>query len=457
MSRASRVFDPSSAEPVATGAPATASVAIGGFSSRAPTSFEPGLALKRNFAWAFVGNAVYSASQFAIVVAIARLGSPELLGKYSLALALTAPAFMLTNLNLSAVLAADARSRYAFSDYLGLRLVASLIAVATANACAAAAGYPVSTVCVVVPISLAKFIEAVEDIAYGLMQKNERMDLATRSMIANSVLSLAGIAVALILTGSLVTAMLSLAAVRVAVLSCYDLRVARGWAAVRPRFRRATLRALVWTAGPLGAVAGLNSLGQQLPRIFIERFYGDRELGLFSAVAALGLIHRNFTTALSRSALPRLARLWTQGSAHGFRMLLLSLVGAGAFVGAGGVAVAALLGEPLLRAMYGPEYASQKSVLALIMLAAGIAAAATFLGTAATAAQRFGSQAFVHLVKLAVIAGFARVAVPRLGALGAAWALVAGAAFSSGAYFFIALRTAPGLPPPHPRHIEHEP
>ena len=51
-----------------------------------------------------------------------KFGDVEMVGKYSLALAITAPLFMLTNFQLRAVQATDAQSEYHFGKYLGLRI-----------------------------------------------------------------------------------------------------------------------------------------------------------------------------------------------------------------------------------------------------------------------------------------------------------------------------------------------
>ena len=39
--------------------------------------------LRRNFSWALVGNLTYSASQFLALVMLAKLGSAEIVGRYS--------------------------------------------------------------------------------------------------------------------------------------------------------------------------------------------------------------------------------------------------------------------------------------------------------------------------------------------------------------------------------------
>ena len=84
--------------------------------------------LRANFSWTFVGNVIYAACQWAMLVVLAKLGSPEIVGQFALGLAITAPVIMLTNLQLRAVQATDAKRAYSFGDYLGLRLAVTPLA-----------------------------------------------------------------------------------------------------------------------------------------------------------------------------------------------------------------------------------------------------------------------------------------------------------------------------------------
>src|SRR5262245_54066435 len=91
---------------------------------RSPAAGEvvlPSLSLRHNFSWTLLGNGLYAACQWAIVVVLAKLGTPEMVGKFTFALSLTAPVILLANLNLRRLQATDARHEYEFGEYLGLQ------------------------------------------------------------------------------------------------------------------------------------------------------------------------------------------------------------------------------------------------------------------------------------------------------------------------------------------------
>src|SRR5271157_5932336 len=80
--------------------------------------FLKGLTLRGNFTWTFAGNVVYSRSQWGMLMVLAKLGSPEMVGQFALGLAVTTPIIMFANLQLRGVQATDARREYRFGHYL---------------------------------------------------------------------------------------------------------------------------------------------------------------------------------------------------------------------------------------------------------------------------------------------------------------------------------------------------
>jgi O-antigen/teichoic acid export membrane protein len=397
------------------------------------------LSLRANFAWTLVGNVVYAGCQWAMLVVLAKLGTPQLVGQFALALAITAPVLMFTNLQLRQVQATDARAQYPFGDYLALRLLTTGLALFAIAGLVGLAGYAPATAGVIVIVGLAKAFEAVSDIFYGLFQQREQMDRIAISMILKGGLSLAALGMLLYLTGSLWWGVVGLAGIWAAVLVFYDIpsgahllrQAGMRAAAGRPRWDPATLARLTWLALPLGVVMLLVSLNTNIPRYFIEHYRGDHELGIFAAMAYLVVAETTVLTALGQSATPRLAQYYADGNHRAFYRLVGRLLVICLGLGAGGVLVAAFGGRPLLAAVYTPEYATYSDVFVWIMLAAALLNVASVFGYAATARQRFRYQplAWVAIVLASLITGYALIHTNGL------W----GASLSMGAASLVAL------------------
>src|SRR4051794_13845152 len=148
------------------------------------------LSLRANFSWTFTGNVVYAACQWGILVVLAKLGSPEMVGQFALGLAVTAPVMQFTNLQLRAIQSTDAKSEFSLRDYLGLRLITTIVALLVIIGIAVVANYRQETLLVILFVGLAKGFESISEIFYGQLQQCERMDRIAISMIIKGILSL---------------------------------------------------------------------------------------------------------------------------------------------------------------------------------------------------------------------------------------------------------------------------
>lgn len=409
-----------------------------------------GLPLSANFVWTAVGNVIYAACLWGLLSVLAKLGSAEMVGQYALAVAVTSPVVMLTNLQLRDIQATDAGREYSFGDYLGLRLLAAALAVVVIAALALAMGHQGDTLWVILAVGLAKAVESVGDAFYGLLQQRERMDRVARSLMLKGPLALALLATIVRLTGRVAWGSLAMAIAWAVVLLWYDRASARlvlqnarrpansmldtvdEFAAMRPRWEMRKLARLAWLALPLGFASMLISLNANIPRYAVEHYLGRRDLGIFAAMAYLKTVGDLLVAALGRSASPRLARHYAGGERAAFGKLLLKLVSAGAALGAAAVLVAVVAGRPILTLIYQAEFAGHADVLAWLMGAAGIGYVASFLGYAMTAARYLA----VQFPLLVLTAGAAALAclwlVPPLGLQGAAMALVISAVVRAG-------------------------
>src|ERR1700722_7457738 len=77
---------------------------LSGQATPKPSKEAHGASLRWNFSWTFVGNIIYSACQWAILVVLAKIGNAEMVGQYGLAMAVATPILALSTLQLRAVL-----------------------------------------------------------------------------------------------------------------------------------------------------------------------------------------------------------------------------------------------------------------------------------------------------------------------------------------------------------------
>lgn len=392
----------------------------------------PGLSLRSNFAWILAGNVVYAVCQWGTIVALAKLGSSFMIGQFSLGLAIATPVLMFTNLHLRAVQATDARRLYSFGDYVRLRIAMTAAGLAAIAGIACFGNYQRQTALVILMVALAKGIETLSDIHYGLFQLNDRLDQSGRSMMIRGVLSVAAFSVVLYLTRSVLWSCAALGLVWLAALLSFDVERGRRLIAATQRSAPPAERRSMWglmrVALPLGIATTMAALNLNMPRYFIHTRLGEHELGIYSAMAYTTVAMILVSDSLGHCAIPRLSRLYSRGRLTEYRALLGKLLAAGATLGVAGLAGARLLGVRMLGIIYGKEYAAHARVFLMLILATAIYCVACMFTSAITAARCFRIQAPLYVLVVGSNALACAFWVPAAGLAGGAAAMVVAAA-----------------------------
>lgn len=399
-----------------------------------------GLSLQRNFSWMLVGNVFYAICHWAMLVVIAKTGNPEMVGRFVLGLAISAPVIMFSNLNLRLVLATDPREKYSFFSYLALRLITAPAAALVVAGIALFAGYPGETALVVIFVGIAKAFEATSEIYYGLFQMHERLDRVSKSLILKGILSLLLLGAGVYFTKNILWGAVGLAVATALTLTTYDLGSARFVmrlkmggnehavrTALTPRWNGPLLWKLALLTLPLGVMVLLQSLNANIPRFFIQSHLGEHALGIFGALAYVIVAGTVVVRAFGQSVSPIMARLYAEGKIGRFSRFVGLLVLFGAVIGLGGVGVSAIAGRWILRIIYTPEYSNYGALFTNIMFAALFLYIALFLDYGATIVRNFRAQMALSIIYSSVTLILCLWLIPRAGLHGASSALLGGA------------------------------
>lgn len=392
--------------------------------------FTQARSLRSNVRWSLLGYFVYGVCQWLMLVVVARLGLPEMVGQFALAMTVTTPFILLLGLDLRTIQATDQTNRHSMGDLLTLRLLLLAIALLAILGVSFWGGYPRETIQLILVMGLAKCIESISDLCHGTMQQHERLEQMAKARILRGVVSVAALAAGLAVFHSLMLATLCLAAVWIGILVCYDWpmasRLLQQDVHPAPLFRSSPqLWALLVHAIPTGLLACQASLEQNLLRLCVYGYLGERELGIFSAVASLVIAPTMIINAAHSAVLPRMAKLVATRQWSQTWQLIANSCLYGAALGVMGVLAAWACGGWALRLAFGPEYASQSPLLLVLMCAAMLRFVTRPFAMGIRAARQFWLLAVLQGCSLAAAVPILIQLVEHYGSFGAAYATVA--------------------------------
>jgi O-antigen/teichoic acid export membrane protein len=383
--------------------------------------------LRSNFAWTFVSNFFYAGCQWGMLSAIAKLGTPSIVGEFTLGLAIGAPVFMFTNLQLRAVQATDVQAECRFADYFTLRLLTTLLGLLAIAALLpfAAASSAVSLAILLVAVS--KSVECLSDVIAGLLQREERLKLVSISLIIRGCGSVLVFVLTFAYFRNLTLSIAAMSGIWLAVVLFYDVPNAKALLGHEDGFFRfdvRELRRLILLGLPMGWVATLISLNFNVPRYFLQHYMGLADQGIFASLSYLVVVINLVVVALSQSVTTRLARMFADRQRRQFVAILFKLSMLGATVVLVGVPLSFLVGRQLLILLYRPEYGEHVGLLALLVATTGVSTVGSFLFCGITAARAFRIQVPVYFAALLVGVAGAALLTPRWGLIGAGVSLL---------------------------------
>lgn len=378
--------------------------------------------LKRNVAWTLAGNCVYAACQWGMLAALTKLATPRATGEFAIGLAVTAPVFLLLNLQLRAVQSTDSRNLHSFYDYQRTRIITTSVALAVIAAFSFVARDGGASAAILL-VGAAKAVESFSDIRYGLLQRHERMTSIAVSLMLRGLASLVAFSAAVFATRSAAWGAAAMALAGAVVFAAYDLPVTRPLQAQAPR-SGPNLAKLVFAALPLGIVMMLISLNTNVPRYFIDRLHGTTELGIYAALAYIPIAGHVVVDAVGQTLAPRLAVCFSSGRRDAAIQLLARGSAIACAAGAALVLIGAVAGDRLVELLYRPEYAGRPLLLVLLMIAGAIGFVGSMLGYGLTAAGAFRVQAPIYATGVLVNIAACWALIPVSGLTGAAWALI---------------------------------
>jgi O-antigen/teichoic acid export membrane protein len=417
---------------------------------------EAGGTMASNISSAVVGNVIYVACQWAVLALLTRQLSAAEVGRFALAVAISAPVFIIADLRLRSVLVSGIGSANGLSDFVLLRLATSVVAVLATLLIGTIGHLSGRDLIILGLVAAGKAIDSISDICHGFFQSLLRLRASAVGLTINGIASVCLVAGTLKAFARVEYATLAYASGSLVALLLWNIPLALRLASTNqlpfsaPVNRQRTPRLLrLWKltlkSAPLGVSSAVGSLHANFPQYVIAAMLGPAPLAAFAALAYLPAAGNVLTNAVSQAILPVLVRDFGNDRTQ-YRHHLLRWVVFGALLGVVGTTIAAVWGSGIIALVYTLDYVPYSDLLFWLTAATAVSYGYVFLGTGAVARHRFGAQLAISLLGFSALIVLAPILVSNSGVNGAAHALLAAAVLQALGYVLL---TAWDLRVPH--------
>lgn len=388
--------------------------------------------LLKNFSWNVFGSFFYAMTQWLLIVGLNHLGDLEMVGQYSLGLAIGAPIMLFLNLKLRTIQSTEYGKRYEYNEFFSLRILTNLLFLVLIHIAAFFHVGNMATFITIILVGYMKVIESFYDVGYGLFQRKERLDIVARSYVSRGFFGTVFFLGSLAIFNNLFYALISLCIIWLISYFIYDYNKIKFFNG-KQKFVSSNLRELFIIGLPLGVVALLGSLSLNFPRIVIERAVSLEALGVFSSIVYLNLILGRFVLSMGQALLPRLSRLYTDSKIKDYLRLFSAFITLLVLFSFALILISVLIGEEILTLVYGIEYQGYNYLLVLTMVYGLFYYLCVAFEIGLNSVGAFKSQVPVVSINITLIIILSVILIPMYGLTGAAYTLI----FSSVIQLFI--------------------
>lgn len=242
--------------------------------------------VQKNIIFNTVGNLIYYICQWLMSIVIVRMSGYEDAGVLSIAMSVSAAPAIIALFNVRSYQVSDLENEFTDETYIYSRLASNLLASVICVGMAFIGRYNLEKMVVIFAYMSFKLVEGYADVYYGIEQKWNRMDYIGKSMSIRGIGGILLFVLVFYMTSSLFVSVESMSFFSLAVILFYDRRIVVGRKKSDGGVRRKDVERLLRTCFPLAVVAFFNNLSINLPKIFLERYYGSEVMGYYGSVSS---------------------------------------------------------------------------------------------------------------------------------------------------------------------------
>ena len=377
--------------------------------------------LKKDYFWNTIGVLFQNATTVLLLIAITRINGIDSSGlfSYAAAVAIVLFAFGLWGGRLYQV--SDSKREFDHRSYIVARIILAIVMTITGFIFSLVNGYDINKTTIIVILVLCKGIESIADAVYGVLQVNNGLSYAGKSLLYKAIVSMLLFVAIDIETGSIVLGSLAILLVNLLFIVAYDIRIAMKYENIRIGLGRISLHirqavTILKRTSPIFAVTFLTAFSINIPRYFIDK-YDNSQIGYFGIIAVPITLIALVMSFILQPNIVQITKMYSRRQYAKLGAVVAKIMqvtfGFGVLVAAG----VYILGVPVLNTIFGIDFSHHKLEL-MIMVAGGIANAfvAIYINLL-TIMRRFKSLFYTLLCSNVLLVGLSGFFVHAYGML----------------------------------------
>ena len=353
---------------------------------------------KKTVFWNMAGSMCNAANTVLMTMIITRICGASTAGIYTLALAVAEMLGPISTFQVRNYQASDVKKIYNFHEYLYARYISLFLTFSISIGWIFFHGYSFEKALVIVLCTIFKLVEGYEDVYHGLLQVNNRLDIAGKVFALRIVFATILFIVILIATKNMIISYLIYIIFSVVWTIFSTIPCANNFITLESTLWNNIIK-LLKDCLPLCITQFLIAYILSCPKYALDKYYTSQMQTYFSTIFMPASIVNLFTLIIYRMYITKMATDWNNGNLKSFLKYTRQIILATLVVGIAALIVGWTIGLPILSWFYGlSEILNYKTALMIILIGGTFNALTGWFNTVFTIMRKQQTILYINFV-----------------------------------------------------------
>ena len=377
---------------------------------------------KKNFIWNILGTGFNAFNSLFFLVIVTRINGVNDAGIFTIAYSTACILYMLGVYVGRIYQVTETDKTINDKDYIVNRIITTITMLVLVGLFALIRGYNLFKTIVFILLTLFKGLEAFSDVIYGILQKNEKLEIVGKSYFIKSLLSVVSFIVIDYFTKNMIITIVSINIINILIMILYDFNYAKHYINFNEIIHKTSVMKIFKAGFYTFAIAFLGIYLINAPKYAIDTYLPNDIQTIFGIIVMPATVVGLVAQFLIHPYLNQILDIYEKRDIRRLnvikRKLIFSILGFGLISSI----LAYFLGPEVLGLIYGIDLSLYRVSLLIIIISATIYTIGVIYSSILTTMRDTFSQFIIYLI-LSVFAYITSNVMTKIGALnGAVWA-----------------------------------
>lgn len=355
--------------------------------------------LKKNIIWNTIGTSANAFTSLFLLIIVTRINGLDNAGVFSFAFSTACILFIFGAYSGRIFQVTDTTS-VNDKEFIVSRIITCLLSVVFCVLFVLFNGYNASKSLIIITLCLYKMVEAFYDVLYGVLQKNEMLDIAGKSYFLKSVLGVAVFLIVDLLTRDILASILAMLGISIILSIFIDFRISKRLIKSNSKIDKKHIIEIFTKGFLVFIISFIPTFIVNVPKYVIDYYLFDKLQAVFGIIIMPATVISLFSQFIIHPMLTRVKNMYKKRNYAYLKELLykmiLLIIGFGILCVIG----AYVLGIPVLELIYGVDLKNYKIDLLIILFAATVSTSAGVISSFLIAMRRNIEQVIIGILTI---------------------------------------------------------